>query len=194
MSNQLFEEDAPPTSTTKNGRSPRTPRAPEPVDTLSDPFAEEEPAVALAEPASAPEPEPAPTMPEPVVVPAPVVASVPPPAPAPTPAPVPLAAGPRVLPDERQSVTHTLKVGGSEGLLIVGLFEDGTPGEVLLLLRRAPSGVAEALEAVTETLNLALPYGVPVGPLANQLTRLIASPETKAAGQYIADYLISKFG
>ena len=164
MSNQLFEEDAPPAPAPKNGRSPRAarvPEPPEPQDPLRDPFAEEE----------------VPSLPEPLLAPVAV-----------------LTVGPRTLPDERQSVTHTLKVGGCEGLLIVGLFADGSPGEVLLMLRRAPRGVSEALDAFTGALTLALPYGVPIGPLAAQLTRLLSTAEAQEAGQYIADYLRSKFG
>jgi hypothetical protein len=36
------------------------------------------------------------------------------------------------LPDTRESITHKFKVGDHEGYLIVGLFEDGRPGELFL--------------------------------------------------------------
>src|SRR5262249_17907908 len=36
----------------------------------------------------------------------------------------------RKLPDERQSITHKFSIGGHEGYITVGMFEDGTPGEI----------------------------------------------------------------
>ena len=154
MSTQLFDEEAPTVTAPKNGRSVRSAPVPKPEIALTDPFDEEpEPTlsvpeevslVAVAEsvaPVPDPEPiplavEPKPIAPVPVVTPAPVVVPAPPVA-----ALVASSvAGPRRLPDERQSLTLTLKAGGCAGLVIVGLFEEGTPGEVLLLLRSAPAG------------------------------------------------------
>lgn len=189
MSSQLFEEEAPSIAAPKNGRSPRTPRLVEPETALTDPFDEEE-LPPLPEPVVAEKIIVEPT-PEPVTTPEPI------PVPAPTPAPVPTAlatSGPRTLPDERQSITHAFKLASVEGLLVVGLFDDGTPGELLVVTRRATAPVTAALDVFTETLNLILPYGVPAGALATQLARLSASTEAHEAGQYIATYLQSKFG
>ncbi|MBB6049029.1 hypothetical protein [Armatimonas rosea] len=206
MSSQLFEEEAPSVAAPKNGRSARTAPAPKPEIALTDPFADE-PEVAVAEVLQSPEPpleveveavaavvdvEPAPA-PAPVVVPAPA-----PPAPVVVaPAPVVVAAtapaGPRALPEERQSLTLTLKAGGCEGLVIVGLYDDGKPGEVLLLLRNAPAGAAAALEAFASTLTLALPYGVPAGVLATQLLALVSEPSAHEAARTIAHSLSTRF-
>src|SRR5205085_5620610 len=43
-------------------------------------------------------------------------------------------AGPtrRRLPDERHAITHKFDIAGHEGYITVGLFEDGTPGELFL--------------------------------------------------------------
>jgi len=175
MPSQLFEEEAPSVAAPKNGRSPRTPRLTEPEVALTDPFDEEE-TVVTPEPVVAEKILVEPTL-EPVA-----------------PAPAPLAtSGPCALPDERQSITHAFKLGSIEGLLVVGLYDDGTPGELLVVVRKASSAVAVALDAFTETLNLALPYGVPAGPLAIQLARLTVSSEASEASQYIATYLRSKF-
>src|SRR5947209_13637916 len=40
----------------------------------------------------------------------------------------------RKLPDERQSITHKFSIGGHEGYLTVGLYEDGQPGELFVTM------------------------------------------------------------
>jgi hypothetical protein len=203
MSTQLFEEETPPPPPAKSGRGARNAPTPkEPEIALSDPFADEPEAAVVSaveeevpvQPAPEPEPTPAPVAP---------VAEPPAPSPAlavaPTPTPAPVAvvaaapAGPRTLPDERQSLTLTLKAGGCEGLVIVGLFEDGTPGEVLLLLRKAPAGATEALEAFAATLTLALPYGIPAGVLASQLLTLLGDSSAHEAARAITVSLSARF-
>ena len=37
----------------------------------------------------------------------------------------------RRLPDERQAITHKFSIGGHEGYLTVGMYEDGTPGRAV---------------------------------------------------------------
>jgi hypothetical protein len=194
MSNQLFEEEAPVAVAPKNGRSARSapPVAPEivlptePEISLSDPF-DDEPEPTLSAP------EAAPVVIEAEVAPVVAPTSVPTPVPAPAPVATVPASSPRSLPDERQSLTLTLKAGGCEGLVIVGLFADGTPGEVLLLLRNAPVGAAAVLEAYAATLTLALPYGVPAGMLASQLLSLVSEPSAREAAEAIATSLRTRF-
>jgi len=38
----------------------------------------------------------------------------------------------RRLPDERHSLTHHFSVGGKEGYITIGLYEDGLPGEMFI--------------------------------------------------------------
>ena len=38
----------------------------------------------------------------------------------------------RRLPDERHSLTHHFSVGGQEGYVTIGLYEDGLPGEMFI--------------------------------------------------------------
>ena len=38
----------------------------------------------------------------------------------------------RRLPDERQAIAHRFNVGGYEGYLTVGFYEDGIPGEIFI--------------------------------------------------------------
>jgi len=201
MSTQLFEEDAPPVAAPKNGRSARSVPAPapeilpsEPEISLSDPFADEPEGVAVA---PTPEPEAPPVIEAPPVMIATVAEAPKESIALPTPTPVVAVtvpvSGPRQLPDERQSLTLTLKAGGCDGLVIVGLFADGTPGEVLLLLRSAPAGAAAALEAFAATLTLALPYGIPAGAMASQLLGLITDSSAREAATAITASLSARF-
>ena len=48
----------------------------------------------------------------------------------------------RKLPDERQSVTHKFSIGGHEGYITVGLYEDGTPGEVFISMAKEGSTIS----------------------------------------------------
>src|SRR5207237_1952455 len=42
----------------------------------------------------------------------------------------------RKLPDERHAITHKFDVAGHEGYITVGLFEDGQPGEIFLVMAK----------------------------------------------------------
>jgi len=45
----------------------------------------------------------------------------------------------RKLPDERKSITHKFSVGGHEGYIIVGMYEEGTPGEIFIKMAKEGS-------------------------------------------------------
>lgn len=45
----------------------------------------------------------------------------------------------RRLPDERKAIVHHFSVGGHEGYLMVGLYEDGQPGEIFIRMAKAGS-------------------------------------------------------
>jgi len=48
----------------------------------------------------------------------------------------PMGAARRRLPDERQSITHKFDIQGHEGYITVGLYPDGTPGEIFLTIAK----------------------------------------------------------
>ncbi len=56
----------------------------------------------------------------------------------------------RRLPDERRALTHHFSVGGQEGYLTVGLYEDGVPGEVFIKMPTQTGDPAQALAQVVE--------------------------------------------
>lgn len=88
--------------------------------------------------------------------------------------PVPLAAEDgdplhrRRLPDERQSITHKFRVGEQEGYLTVGLFEDGTPGEIFVTISKEGSTIRGLMDSVAMLTSYSLQYGVALKTLVGK--------------------------
>jgi ribonucleoside-diphosphate reductase alpha chain len=68
----------------------------------------------------------------------------------------------RKLPDERQSVTHKFSIGGHEGYITVGMYEDGTPGEVFISMAKEGSTISGLMDSFATSISYALQYGVPL--------------------------------
>jgi ribonucleoside-diphosphate reductase alpha chain len=68
----------------------------------------------------------------------------------------------RKLADERASITHKFSIGGHEGYITVGLFEDGTPGELFITMAKEGSTISGLMDSFATTVSYALQYGVPV--------------------------------
>jgi ribonucleoside-diphosphate reductase alpha chain len=75
----------------------------------------------------------------------------------------------RHLPDERPAVTHKFRVDEQEGYVTVGMFEDGTPGEVFIKMAKEGSTVSGLTDAVALLTSIALQYGVSLEKLADKL-------------------------
>ncbi|QEG36207.1 TSCPD domain-containing protein [Bythopirellula goksoeyrii] len=90
----------------------------------------------------------------------------------------------RRLPETRHSITHKFNIAGHEGYLIVGLYDDGTPGEMFFKLAKEGSTMAGLADTIGILTSLCLQHGVPVETLANKLrdTRYEPAGETKHAG------------
>jgi ribonucleoside-diphosphate reductase alpha chain len=74
----------------------------------------------------------------------------------------------RRLPDTRDSLTHKFNVAGHEGYLIVGLYEDGTPGELFITMAKEGSTIGGLMDSLGTAISVALQYGVPVQSLVNK--------------------------
>ena len=68
----------------------------------------------------------------------------------------------RKLPDERSSVTHKFSVAGHEGYLTVGLYLDGTVGEVFISMNKAGSTISGLMDTIAVSVSTGLQYGVPL--------------------------------
>src|SRR5580692_6813955 len=66
------------------------------------------------------------------------------------------------LPLERQSITHKFSIGGHEGYITVGMYEDGTPGEVFISMAKEGSTISGLMDSFATAISYALQYGVPL--------------------------------
>ncbi|HEX9780979.1 MAG TPA: LAGLIDADG family homing endonuclease [bacterium] len=82
----------------------------------------------------------------------------------------------RRLADERQSITHKFSIGGHEGYFTVGLFEDGAPGEIFIVMSKEGSTLSGVMDSFATTVSLALQYGVPLKVLVNKFSHVRFEP------------------
>ena len=109
----------------------------------------------------------------------------------------------RRLPDERHAITHKFSINGHEGFLTVGLYEDGQPGEIFLLMAKEGSTISGLMDSFAQAVSVALQYGVPLQILVDKFTHsrfepsgFTKNPEipmAKSVMDYIFRWLASKF-
>ena len=75
---------------------------------------------------------------------------------------------PRRLPDTRDSITHRFNGAGHEGYLTVGLYDDGTPGELFITMAKEGSTIGGLMDCLGTAISVALQYGVPIESLVNK--------------------------
>jgi ribonucleoside-diphosphate reductase alpha chain len=109
----------------------------------------------------------------------------------------------RRLPDERQSLTHKFDIAGHEGYITVGLFEDGTPGELFLVMAKEGSTISGFADAFAQAISYALQYGVPLQVLVDKFSHARFEPSgmtknpdvrfAKSIVDYIFRWMATKF-
>ena len=82
----------------------------------------------------------------------------------------------RRLPDERRSLTHHFSIGGQEGYVTVGLYEDGLPGELFIRMAKEGSTVSGLMDSFATAVSLALQYGVPLKILCDKFSHTRFEP------------------
>lgn len=82
----------------------------------------------------------------------------------------------RRLPDKRDSITHKFSVGGHEGYMHVGFFEDRTPGEVFLTMSKQGSTISGLMDSIAILISVALQYGVPLESLVDKFSHVRFEP------------------
>src|SRR6476619_135290 len=109
----------------------------------------------------------------------------------------------RKLPDERQAITHKFDIQGHEGYITVGLFEDGQPGEIFLVMAKEGSTISGFADAFAQAISYALQYGVPLQALVDKFSHVRFEPSgmtrnpeirfAKSIVDYIFRWMASKF-
>ncbi|MEM1947750.1 MAG: adenosylcobalamin-dependent ribonucleoside-diphosphate reductase [Candidatus Caldarchaeum sp.] len=74
----------------------------------------------------------------------------------------------RKLPTERTAITHKFRVGEQEGYITVGLYEDGSPGEIFIKMAKEGSTLAGLMDSFSIVTSIALQYGVPLKVLVDK--------------------------
>ena len=82
----------------------------------------------------------------------------------------------RKLPDERASVTHKFSIAGHEGYVTVGLYEDGTPGELFITMAKEGSTISGLMDGFATAISFALQYGVPLKFLVDKFSHVRFEP------------------
>lgn len=109
----------------------------------------------------------------------------------------------RHLPSERQAITHKFSIANHEGYITVGLYEDGTPGEIFLVMAKEGSTLSGIMDAFATSISLALQYGVPLSALVQKFSHMRFEPSgltnnkqipfAKSIFDYIFRWLALKF-
>ncbi len=107
------------------------------------------------------------------------------------------------LPDERQAITHKFDIAGHEGYITVGLFENGQPGEIFLVMAKEGSTISGFADAFAQAISYALQYGVPLQALVDKFSHVRFEPSgmtrnpdvrfAKSIVDYIFRWMASKF-
>ncbi len=109
----------------------------------------------------------------------------------------------RKLPAERSAITHKFSIGGHEGYITVGMYDDGQPGEIFLVMAKEGSAISGLMDSFATAISLALQYGVPIKVLIDKFSHVRFEPSghtgnrevpyAKSIVDYIFRWLASKF-
>jgi ribonucleoside-diphosphate reductase alpha chain len=107
------------------------------------------------------------------------------------------------LPDERRAITHKFSIADHDGYITVGMYEDGLPGEIFLVMAKEGSVVSGLMDSFATAVSLALQYGVPLQALVDKFSHVRFEPSgftnnreipiAKSVIDYIFRWLASKF-
>ncbi len=102
------------------------------------------------------------------------------------------------LPKSRSSRTTSFTVGGAEGYMTAGAYDDGQLGEVFLKLGKQGSTLAGVMDAFSIAVSIGLQYGVPLETYVSKFTNLrfdpaglTDDPDVRMA-QSIMDYIFRR--
>ncbi len=82
----------------------------------------------------------------------------------------------RRLPDDRVEVGRKFRVGDYEGYIHVGLFEDGTPGDIFVDIAKEGTTLAGLMNSFMISVSLGLQYGVPLDVYVSKFSHMRFEP------------------
>ena len=108
------------------------------------------------------------------------------------------------MPRERESLTHKFSLGGHEGYITAGKYEDGTVGEIFLTdIGKEGSTLRGMMNSFATAISISLQYGVPLETLVRKFAYMRFEPEgittnpeipfAKSMPDYIMRWLASRF-
>jgi ribonucleoside-diphosphate reductase alpha chain len=110
----------------------------------------------------------------------------------------------RRMPRERESITHKFSIGGHEGYITAGKYDDGTIGEIFLTdIGKEGSTLRGMMNSFATAISISLQYGVPLETLVRKFSYMRFEPEgmtsnpeipfAKSMPDYIMRWLASRF-
>jgi ribonucleoside-diphosphate reductase alpha chain len=106
----------------------------------------------------------------------------------------------RKLPAERHAITHKFSIGGHEGYMTVGLYEDGSPGELFVTMAKEGSTISGLMDSFATAISYALQYGVPLKFFVDKFSHVRFEPSgwtgnpTVPYAKSIMDYIFRWMG
>jgi ribonucleoside-diphosphate reductase alpha chain len=108
------------------------------------------------------------------------------------------------MPVERESITHKFSIGGHEGYITAGKYDDGSVGEIFLTdIGKEGSTMRGMMNAFATAISIGLQYGVPLEVFVKKFSYVRFEPEgitrnpeipfAKSMPDYIMRWLASRF-
>ncbi len=118
------------------------------------------------------------------------------------------------MPQTRKSIVHKFDIAGHEGFLIVGLYDNGKPGEIFVSMHKQGSTIRGLMDAWATSVSLNLQYGASIGDLfdkfrhqkfepsgfirnlsSGELDKKIKQIRTASSiVDYVAQFMLNNFG
>ena len=106
----------------------------------------------------------------------------------------------RRLPDDRTEIGRKFRVGDYEGYIHVGLYDDGTPGDIFVDIAKEGTTLAGLMNSFMISVSLGLQYGVPLEVYVSKFAHMRFEPSGLTndadirAAKSLVDYIFRWMG
>jgi ribonucleoside-diphosphate reductase alpha chain len=106
----------------------------------------------------------------------------------------------RRLPEDRTEIGRKFRVGDYEGYIHVGLFDDGTPGDIFVDIAKEGTTLAGLMNSFMISVSLGLQYGVPLEVYVSKFSHMRFEPsgltndEDIRVAKSLVDYIFRWMG